>query len=1343
MTNERAITMTRSQRLLRQLANLVWGTALLALLLLALYVGLGRQLMTNLHHFTSELEDTIASQIGRPVSIDRLSGGWQGLDPVVTVSGLEILSRDGQQVEASLGDLSLRLDSRVSLQRQRLVLSQFSVTDAQLKIIQQEQGQIGVAGLWMPDQEMEPLLEGLPEVPVATLEARVRGWLNDLGRLLHEPSVQVNNLSLTLAVAGESEEHFVLPQADLTFRRGLFRASGYLQRTAGDQRLALFSLEGRHFFAGEFDGQAYVQLSSERLFDALLRSYQWQRLGIDGLEVDARAWLQFTGGRPVQAVAALDLPFLAISAPGGAISPLEDLHMTLGWQQQEQGWQASIDELYYRWQEQDMLPVSAQVTRSAEKLEVAVDQLDAGPLSRLLTATGLLPARADLEMVQRDPRGRMRNLSLMLPDQAPWEFAAELDQVDVLPFGGTPGAENLSGLLRLAAAGGGVALRPGPVKLDFPKLFANPWEFDHFSGRVSWQRQGTQWRVRGDDLYGLHPSGARFSGGFLLRTDAEDENVLSLRVGVADGHSDLLADFVPVHLIPEGLYDFLTQQVVDTDIPWGWYYGHGTLQEDLANPAFTSSMNYRFEQGRLDYLPEMPPLQDAWGEVQVHNAHARVDLERGSVADSSLEASQLAVIPTEQGPRISIATGTRVQGELLTEAWLSESPLLSFTGEWLRDMTLVGNLDLGLQLDLYPGQERVPEIRFQAGLEQAVLAHAPSGLQWKELTGELDYAGSLGFRESRLEGTFIESPITLEFMSNEEGMVEIHQRGELLVASIADWLEQPLPGLAGALDYHLSLALAETPSFRLAADLQQLGSRWPAPLDKRLGDGESLQLSGTSPSPGQWDIQGNWQQRLATRLRWQDGGVERVSLALGASETNLPVTPGLHVRGAVPELNLDHWREALLWLGESAGDSAGQASTPAPETGTGESVGWQPEALPPWFRSLELSTGQLSVLNRQFGPMVLVAEPDENELWRLGLQGERAQGEMLLHPEAPFRIDLARLDLPTALSPALSNEKNRMPVMSIADDEPETGAAGLGQLTAHQRSLIPAVDVRIGQLIIGGTDQGRWAFDLRSNPQRVALDSLSVRFDGLAFNGELVWSHQGTVPRTLLKGQLLGGNIAALEQFFPQGVPLRSRAMGVGMDLSWLGAPDAMTLANLQGTLAFWLEDGRILEDSDTARLFGIFGLLNTDTLWRRLRLDFSDVSEGGIAFDSLEGQALITDGRLILDPDLTIQAPSGGFRMSGETNLLEETLDMRLVVVLPVTQNLPLAAVLVGAAPIAAALYLVDRLFGGRLSRITSATYSLQGTWQNPDARLRNLFDTESDLRRYQRPSLNQSEVD
>ncbi|TVP57359.1 MAG: hypothetical protein EA349_06575 [Halomonadaceae bacterium] len=1343
MTNERTITMSRGQRLLRQVANLVWGLTLLALLLVALYVGLGRQMMANLHHYTEQLEYTIASQIGRPVSIDQLSGSWRGLDPVVSVSGLQILSRDGTDVAATLGDISLRLDSRVSLQRLRLVFSQFSVTDADLKVIQQEEGLIGVSGLWMPERELAPLLEGLPEVPTATLEARVQGWLNDLGRILHEPSVQVNNLTLTLAVAGEPEEHFVLPQADLTFRRGLFRASGHLQRSDGNQRLALFALEGRHFFAGEFDGQAYVQLSSERLFDALLRRYQWQRLGIEGLEVDAQAWLQFQGGRPVEAVATLDLPYLAVSAPGGALSPLEDLGMTLGWRRQGHGWQASINELHYRWQDQTMLPASGLVTRDGEGLEIAVDQLDAGPLSRLLAATGLLPVRADEEMVERDPRGRVRNLALTLPDEKPWSFAAELDQVNVLPYGGTPGAEELSGLLRLGASGGEVRLRPGPVKVDYPQLFAGPWQFDHVSGRVSWQRRGDQFLVGSHDLYGRHPTGARFSVGFLLRLDPHDENTVSLQVGVADGHSDLLADFVPAGVIPGELYDFLSQQIVDTPIPWGWYFGHGTLEPDLEHPAFTSSMIYQFEQGQLDYLDLMPPLEEAWGEVQVHNAHARIELARGKVGATPLEPSRVEVIPTEAGPKVTIDTGTRVQGELLTEIWLRQSPLMTYTGEWLQDMTLTGGLDLGLQLDIYLGQERPPGIRFQAELDQAELSHKPSGLVWQQLTGALDYDVERGFKESRLEGSFKDSPVTLELTPSEEGLAEIHQRGGMPLASLSRWLEWPFPGIAGSLDYHLALMLSQTPGFRFEADLQSLGSRWPAPLDKRIGERETLQVSGSSPAPGQWEIQGNWQQRLAARLRWQDGAMERASLALGTGATALPETPGLHVLGAVPSIHIDQWREALTWLVAAADEEQGQNATAPGDEAAADTGSWQPDTLPPWFRSLNLSTQRLSFLNRELGPMALVAEPDDNELWRLSLQGDSAEGELVLHPDGPFRLDLSHLRLPDALDPTLNPEEDRLALVTDPEEESPLEAPGLGQLNARQRSYIPAIDVRIGQLTLGGTQQGQWAFDLRSQPQRVVMEALNVSFDDLAFNGELIWSHQGTVPRSLLKGQLLGGNIAALERFFPQGVPLRSNAMGVGIDLSWLGAPDAISLENLQGTLGFWLEDGRILEDSDTARIFGIFGLLNTDTLWRRLRLDFSDVSEGGIAFDSLEGKALITEGRLILDPDLTIRAPSGGFRMSGETNLLEETLDMRLVVVLPVTQNLPLAAVLVGAAPVAAALYLVDQLFGGRLSRITSATYSLQGTWQRPDAQLRNLFDTESDLRRYERPELNQSLVE
>ena len=81
---------------------------------------------------------------------------------------------------------------------------------------------------------------------------------------------------------------------------------------------------------------------------------------------------------------------------------------------------------------------------------------------------------------------------------------------------------------------------------------------------------------------------------------------------------------------------------------------------------------------------------------------------------------------------------------------------------------------------------------------------------------------------------------------------------------------------------------------------------------------------------------------------------------------------------------------------------------------------------------------------------------------------------------------------------------------------------------------------------------------------------------------------------------------------------------------------------------------------------------------------------------------------------------------MSGSTDIADETLDMRLVVVLPLTQNLPLAALLMGAgAPIGGALFVLDKILGDPLSKLTSASYGVTGTWDDPRVDLRRVFDT------------------
>jgi uncharacterized protein YhdP len=97
------------------------------------------------------------------------------------------------------------------------------------------------------------------------------------------------------------------------------------------------------------------------------------------------------------------------------------------------------------------------------------------------------------------------------------------------------------------------------------------------------------------------------------------------------------------------------------------------------------------------------------------------------------------------------------------------------------------------------------------------------------------------------------------------------------------------------------------------------------------------------------------------------------------------------------------------------------------------------------------------------------------------------------------------------------------------------------------------------------------------------------------------------------------------------------------------------------------------------------------------------------------------------MDPELQLAGPSGAFKLSGTTNMSNESLNMRLVVVLPVTQNLPLAALLMGAgAPIGGALFVLDKVLGDPLSRLTSATYDVTGSWSDPKVDLRGVFDTD-----------------
>ena len=78
-------------------------------------------------------------------------------------------------------------------------------------------------------------------------------------------------------------------------------------------------------------------------------------------------------------------------------------------------------------------------------------------------------------------------------------------------------------------------------------------------------------------------------------------------------------------------------------------------------------------------------------------------------------------------------------------------------------------------------------------------------------------------------------------------------------------------------------------------------------------------------------------------------------------------------------------------------------------------------------------------------------------------------------------------------------------------------------------------------------------------------------------------------------------------------------------DLTWLGAPTTAALAQVVGHVQLSLEKGQVIGLKPGAGR--VLGFTSIAALPRRLALDFSDLTDKGLAFDSVHGDFDLRDG--------------------------------------------------------------------------------------------------------------------
>jgi uncharacterized protein YhdP len=162
--------------------------------------------------------------------------------------------------------------------------------------------------------------------------------------------------------------------------------------------------------------------------------------------------------------------------------------------------------------------------------------------------------------------------------------------------------------------------------------------------------------------------------------------------------------------------------------------------------------------------------------------------------------------------------------------------------------------------------------------------------------------------------------------------------------------------------------------------------------------------------------------------------------------------------------------------------------------------------------------------------------------------------------------------------------------------------------------------------------------------------------------------------------------------------------------LNWAGGPGSFALKSLNGSYQFSATEGHILQvDPKGGRLFG---LMNINALSRRLRLDFSDIFEDGLAFDQIGSQGTLANGDMLLDSFFII-GPAVYMQVEGRVGLAREDFDMEVVVSPQLGGNIAVLSAF--ANPAAGALvYLAQKIFSKQLNEAMHDTYSVTGPWES-----------------------------
>lgn len=1261
-------------RLTRVLVALTrWGLGVCALLavLVALYVSLGRELVPLVAEYRADVESKAEQALGLPVHVGALEGRWSGLAPVLRVRDLQL--GDGATA-LRLDDVKVVPDVWASLTAREVRLARIQLGGLQLILRENEQG------AWS--------LEGLPKKDDAPLDpAELLQRLRQLGR------IDVFDSQVTLHPW--QRDPLTLTYVSVGLQAGASRHALDLRATLPDGQPLSLNLRSRATPSAWRDGQVEAYLS--------LPQSDWARwlpprlLGqwhADALRAGGEFWVDWSKGQLQQAVVRLNAPELHGAYAGRKAAKLNNLALGAWFQRQEQGFDVVVDSLAMdvgktRWESHLQLQQRPGEDAAAESWNVQADRLDLTPLTPLVDALAPLPDKVMAVVDGLNVTGALRNVRLVARPKAEGDqrlqFEANLEKVGFDAYHNAPAAGNVSGSISGDLGHGELRLDTDAFMLHLYPIFAKPWHYQKANARLTWALDKEGFTLVAPYLKVLGEEG-KIAGDFLIRLLFEEgrEDYMDLRVGLTEGDGRYTAKYLPEVLSP-ALDEWLRSAIVKGTVDEGYFQYQGSLNHGVAPEARSISLFFKVRDAALDFQPGWPQVQHVDGDVFIEDSGVRIKAQRGVLLDTKVSNVSVDIPHVDEGQQSHLYLDGDFDGSLGDGLKiLKEAPI--GTGEIFAGWEGEGPLKGKVKLDIPLARGQRPKVQVDFATDDARLKVAPPSLELSRLKGDFSFDLDKGLSGKGISLQAFGKPVTAQITAEgQPGQMQtrVNASGQVSLKALTDWLQfkQALPA-SGDLPYQLQVSLGSRDN-RLSVDssLKGLAIDLPAPFGKAASDTRDTRFSMTLQGPERrFDVAYTDLARFAYAAPAEKLGQGRGELLLGAGDAQVPAGQGLRVRGHLETLDLGPWQEQAARLaGDDPGSSARQN-----------------------LQGVDLSIGQLKAFGLDLNQAV-VRLARGGPAWDLRLDSKEVIGNARV-PDAKGAPMVVRM------------QTLRLPAASAAEKQAEAQAEeGPDPLASFDPRKVPALDLSIDKLYRGDDLYGSASLKLRPTARGVTASDIDLDFKGLRIDGGGGWEGEPGKTGSWYKGRLDGNNLADVLKAWGFAPTVTSRDFRLDVDGRWPGSPASVSLKRFSGSMDAALRTGQFVEVEGSAQALRVFGLLNFNSIGRRLRLDFSDLFDKGLAYDRVKGLLVASDGVYVTREPIAVTGPSSNFELDGTLDLVRDRVDANLQVSLPVTNNLPLAALIVGAPAVGGALFLVDRLIGDRVSRFASVHYRVEGPVKEP----------------------------